>query len=97
MLYSFLAGVRDMFILTGAVGAYGAGQERSNDEVLLKVVVWFSRTDRPSEPMSLVLGSGDGATLDEAMQTNKMNKLWGTSHKAIERTALVSKRTSCSG
>lgn len=92
---TFLAGVRDM--LTGALGAYGAGQEESNDEVLLKVVMSLVGTDRSSGIPSLVPCSGDGTTLDEAMQINKMNKLWGTSHRAIEVTALASKRTRCSG
>ena len=42
------AGVDDVLILTGAVGAYEVGQERSIDAVLLNVVVSLSGTDRSS-------------------------------------------------
>ena len=79
------AGIRDVLILTGAVGAYEAGQERSIDEVLLNVVVSLSGTDRSTVSLYLVTCSGDGTAMDEAKQMNRMTKLWGTSHRAMER------------
>ena len=70
-----------MLILTGAVGA---GQERSDDEVLLNVVVSLSGGDGSSVSLYLVACSWDGTALNEAKQINRMITLWGTSHKAME-------------
>lgn len=91
------AGVRDVLVLTGAVGAYGAGQKRSDDVVLLNVMVSLSGTDRSSVSLYLVARSGDGTTLDEAKQNNRMIKPGGTSHKAMEKTGLASAMTKYSG
>lgn len=86
------AGVRDVLILTGAVGVYGAGQEKSIDAVLLNVVVSLSGTDRSSISLYSVPCSGDDTTLDAAMQTSRTIKLWETRHGAI---ALASEKTRC--
>ena len=73
----------------GAGEACGAGQERSADEVPLKVVMSLLGRYRSGKLLSLVPCAGGGNTLDEAMQTHKMSKSWVISHEAIERTRLV--------
>ena len=93
----FPAQVRDELFLASAVGAYGAGQERSNEKGFLKVVRLLSGTDRSSEYLSLVPCSGEIITLGRTMQTYIMSKLWGKCHEAIKRTPLESKGTKCSG
>ena len=86
-----------MLILTWAVGAYGAGQERSIDGVLLSVVDSLSGTDRSRVSLNTVPCSGDGTPLDDAMQTDSMIRPYRTGHEAIERTTLASEMTKCSG
>ena len=52
--------------------------------------MWLSGRDGFSESMPLVTFSEAGTILGEAIQTNNMNKVGMTRHKAIERTVVVS-------
>ena len=51
---------------------------------LFKVVILFSGTASSSGFLSLVPCSGNDAKLDKAMQTSKMNNLWGPATKPSE-------------
>lgn len=74
-LYASSTGVRDMLMLTSAVGAYVAGQDRVSDEGLLRVVMSPSGINKSKEIFSFVPCSEDVTTLDEAMQTNHVKSL----------------------
>lgn len=67
--------VRDLLFLIGIAGAYGAGQERSDDEVFLIIGASLLETDGPSEFLSLIPCSGAGATSDEAIRMRSMDRL----------------------
>ena len=71
-----------MLRLTRVVASEGAGQAGSKDGVSLEFVMSLSGADDSREWFSSV---GNGTTLDEVMQTNKMTSLWGISHEVIEQ------------
>ena len=76
----FSVDVRDVSTLIG-VSVCVTGKERSVDGVLFDFAILSA---------TLVLCSEDGTTLNETMQTNKVNKLWATSQEAMKSTALAS-------
>ena len=77
-----------MLILIGVL-VCGSGKDRSVDAVLFDFAM-LCATGCSSSLLSLVRCSQNGTTLDETMQTNKMNNLCATSQEAIQSTALGS-------